>query len=241
MTDRPPLILLHGFLGSAADWGHARDDVHALDLPGHGQHAAAIYDIDTFDDAVGWLLARIDELEIPVFDVCGYSMGGRLAYGLVVTAPHRVRRYVALGAAPACDEPQARRVLDTQRAKQLRHWGLNDFLAHWYAQPLFDGLRETPDFGALLERRAGGDAHALAHAIERLSPAAQPDYRVPLRMAERPGLVVAGGRDERYVRMLRELAEGAYAMTFREIPDAGHALLQEARQTVHAVLDDFLG
>ena len=241
MSERPPLILLHGFLGSAADWGEQPHGVYALDLPGHGLQQAAIHDIETFDDAVGWLLAQIDALDISVFDVCGYSMGGRLAYGLVATAPLRVRRFVALGAAPYCVDPEQRRLLDAQRAKQLRHWGLNDFLAHWYAQPLFDSLRDTPEFAGILDRRARGDAHALAHAIERLGPAGQPDYRVPLRTTNRPGLLVAGARDERYVRVLRGLAEDAYALSFREIPRAGHAVLHENPNAVRAALDEFLG
>src|SRR5947207_11329176 len=92
-----PLLLLHGFTGSAATWAPLIDSLPphfgtiAPDLIGHGRSdsppdAHRYYMARCMAD----LLAMLDALEVERTDLLGYSMGGRVALHLVAVAPERV-------------------------------------------------------------------------------------------------------------------------------------------------------
>src|SRR5919199_6433661 len=78
----PPLLLLHGFTGSAATWARhlpalsGRATTIAVDLIGHGASDApadpARY---TMSHCVADLLAVLDHLGVESATVLGYSMG----------------------------------------------------------------------------------------------------------------------------------------------------------------------
>ncbi|CAM9180785.1 unnamed protein product, partial [Discosporangium mesarthrocarpum] len=94
---KPTLLLLHGFLGSKADWrgkfsdlatadGH---DILSIDLPGHGESESNSMAAD-FREEVEWGLGGVDAAADAVGEVCdaaglgpylvvGYSLGGRVA------------------------------------------------------------------------------------------------------------------------------------------------------------------
>ncbi|MDX1907931.1 MAG: alpha/beta hydrolase [Bacteroidia bacterium] len=98
---QPPVLLLHGALGSAAQMAplqalFAPDmQAHTLNFSGHGgRPAAGPYQIEQF---VRDTLAYLDEEGIAVCDIVGYSMGGYVALALAFLAPARVRRIVTLG------------------------------------------------------------------------------------------------------------------------------------------------
>lgn len=98
-----PLVLCHGFSGSADDFALnipdlARDrPVLALDHRGHGRstktHDAASYPIDRLaDDLATWLAAVVGG---PV-DLLGHSMGGRLVLQVALDHPELVRSLVLM-------------------------------------------------------------------------------------------------------------------------------------------------
>jgi pimeloyl-ACP methyl ester carboxylesterase len=105
---RPPVLLLHGFAASAKEdflatgWpatlAAAGHDVHAADLPGHGDSPAVSGDAATTSAIVAALAAVVDALDTEV-DVVGYSLGARLAWELPAVTG-RVRRLVLGGLSP---------------------------------------------------------------------------------------------------------------------------------------------
>ena len=130
-----PLVCLHGFLGCAEDFGVLFDALRderrciAFDLPGHGESPAPLPMTDPVFEATCELVMQwIDETLEGPFDLLGYSMGGRLAYGLLANAGVRVRRAVILGANPGLEdeEDSARRRItelpDENDAERLLAW-----------------------------------------------------------------------------------------------------------------------
>jgi pimeloyl-ACP methyl ester carboxylesterase len=103
-----PIVLVHGFASThAVNWLFTQwvktltEDgrrVIALDNRGHGQSAKlydpALYSLDLMAGDVAHLL---DHLSIPRADVMGYSLGGRVATVLALTAPERVRSLILGG------------------------------------------------------------------------------------------------------------------------------------------------
>jgi len=100
----PPLVILHGLLGSSRNWQTAGRDladdfaVSALDLRNHGAspHADAMTYAAMVADVVGWLDAR----GLAQATLLGHSMGGKVAMLLACRHPERVTRLIVVDIAP---------------------------------------------------------------------------------------------------------------------------------------------
>ena len=127
----PPLVLLHGFTGSAAAWGDlaprlaARHRVIAIDLPGHGlSDAPADVARYTMPRVVADLAALLALLDAVPAHWLGYSMGGRLALYLALARPDLVRSLVLESASPGlatAAERQARQSQDAALAERIEN------------------------------------------------------------------------------------------------------------------------
>jgi pimeloyl-ACP methyl ester carboxylesterase len=96
-----PILLLHGALGSAAQFDvlrtHLPSDrpVFALNFPGHGgEPTDAPFSMKGFSDFV---LQFLEKENLAQADIFGYSMGGYVALYLASKNPGRVRRIFTLG------------------------------------------------------------------------------------------------------------------------------------------------
>lgn len=101
---KPPLVILHGFLGSSRNWQTAGRDlaekfhVFALDLRNHGSSPHA--DEMTYLAMVADVLAWLDGRGLTRVTLMGHSMGGKAAMLLACRHPPRVERLVVVDIAP---------------------------------------------------------------------------------------------------------------------------------------------
>ncbi|MGF1448446.1 MAG: alpha/beta fold hydrolase [Opitutales bacterium] len=101
---QPPLIVLHGLLGSSRNWATTARDlaqthaVYLLDLRNHGQspHATSMQYADLAADVAHWL----DTQAMETVDLIGHSLGGKVAMRLACDTPERARRLVVADIAP---------------------------------------------------------------------------------------------------------------------------------------------
>ena len=103
-ADKPPMIVLHGLLGSARNWQTAGRDlaehyhVFALDARNHGKSPQA--PLMTYDAMVGDILAWMDAKGIARAVLVGHSMGGKTAMRFACLYAKRVERLVVVDIAP---------------------------------------------------------------------------------------------------------------------------------------------
>jgi pimeloyl-ACP methyl ester carboxylesterase len=122
---RPPLVILHGLLGSSRNWSTvgkilARSfDVFALDLPGHGESPAAPAGDYSFSSMAADVTAWLDERGPARPFLLGHSLGGKVAMRLAVDAPARVRGLVVADIAPRDYPPHHLAAFDAMRALDL--------------------------------------------------------------------------------------------------------------------------
>jgi pimeloyl-ACP methyl ester carboxylesterase len=107
MGEGPPLLLLHGGLGEAFQWGSIlpalarKHRVMAVDRPGHGLADPFDYrGVDLLEHARRFLGDILDAEGLASVPLVGCSMGGLWATDFALTHPQRVERLV-LVAAPA--------------------------------------------------------------------------------------------------------------------------------------------
>ncbi|MEA2199426.1 MAG: 2-succinyl-6-hydroxy-2,4-cyclohexadiene-carboxylate synthase [Solirubrobacteraceae bacterium] len=207
------VVLLHGFSGTGRAWeGVAaalrREGYRPLapDLPGHGAH----YDFElpiTFDACVREVLAEAPDR----FLLGGYSLGGRVALHVALSAPERVSRLVLVSSTAGIEdavERTARSVADHLLADELERMPFEDFIERWRAQPLF--ADEPAEVGRLArEDQRRNRPQALAEVLRGIGVGEMEPVWDQLAGLHMPVSVVVGDRDAKYVALGRRLAAAA--------------------------------
>lgn len=102
--DAPPLLVLHGALGSTEletdrlvrVW-ETDFRVYALDFRGHGRSGDLAADVPTWEDFVSDAIAAIDHFGLRDLRVFGFSMGGGVALAAALERPDAVARLAVHG------------------------------------------------------------------------------------------------------------------------------------------------
>lgn len=251
----PPLLLLHGFLGTGGDWTRlaerlcAKYYVIAPDIPGHGEtrhsghfsrpipsHSAA-YSMKSVAET---MIQVVDTLGIKTGYLCGYSMGARLALFLALRFPTRFRSvFILSGTAGLKTEEErfARREHDERLAKGLDTESFSGFLQFWYNQALFDSFRECPAFESISAQRVQARPHEAAQSLRGMGTGSQESLWDELHHNQLPITFVAGEKDKKFVSLAQELHAATPNSTLHIIANAGHVLHYEAEQEVYALIN----
>ncbi len=241
---KPPLVVLHGLLGSSRNWlttgGDlaARHHVLALDLRNHGKspHAAPM-DYETMtSDVLAWL----DSQGLGKVSLMGHSMGGKVAMKLACRHPGRVERLVVVDIAPKNYLSQAHRAefaamnelrLETLQSRGEAELRFEARVGDWAMRKFLTTNLERTEDGRW---RWQVNLPVLTAALEELEAN-------PLGAEDRfhgPVLVVTGGKS-RYVRDEDASVIGTHfpLAAVRVIAEAGHNPHMETRaEFVAAVL-----
>ncbi len=247
----PPLLFLHGFMGSSASWApHAatlqgRYTTIAVDLPGHGRSLVADDAAYTMPGCIQTLLATLDAEEIEQSCVIGYSMGGRVALHLALAAPDRVQALVLESASPGLPDAtarEARRRSDERLAEQLEREGVERFVSGWERLPLFVSQHTLPDDVRARVRRArmANDAGGLARSLRGMGAGAMEPVVDRLSELAMPVLVIVGDLDERYVEIGERTADAIRGAYVEIVPEAGHTVHVEAPETFDRLIAEFV-
>jgi 2-succinyl-6-hydroxy-2,4-cyclohexadiene-1-carboxylate synthase len=243
------IVFLHGFTGgpSSFDFVAAALGVSPAFAPylhGHGPDPSV--SARTFEEE----LARLERAICHAVDfsrlrvhLCGYSLGARVALGLLLRMPGKFHSASLIGAHPglAPDERVARRESDAAWLKTLDA-GIDAFLAAWSAQPMFATQVHTPR-----QRRAQQDnarrvhsAVGLADSLRVLGLAEMPTYDAELHRLPCPVTFLAGNLDHKFSELATRAASQTPFGKCVLASDFGHNLLLEAPEIVAKAISESL-
>jgi 2-succinyl-6-hydroxy-2,4-cyclohexadiene-1-carboxylate synthase len=219
-------LALHGFTGGP-------ESLAALPLPsgsvtpvlgGHQSHPV-LGDFESEVERLAALGAGCDGL-------LGYSLGGRLALGILAREPQRFRHALIISAHPGLagdDERAARRQGDLGFVDVLRERGLPAFVDVWQALPLWASQGGLPEAAkqAQREQRLRHEAEGLAQSLIHHGLGEMPNLRPLLKNVRTRVDLLVGERDVKFVTLARELSEIIPDARLTIAPDAGHNLLLE--------------
>ncbi|MCP3909893.1 MAG: 2-succinyl-6-hydroxy-2,4-cyclohexadiene-1-carboxylate synthase [Actinomycetia bacterium] len=249
----PPLVVLHGFTGSARTMDVVAEPLAVgrralgVDLVGHGHSDApasvAAYRMEACVDQV---LAVVGDLTTGPVDLVGYSMGGRVALSLAVTTPDAIRSLVLIGASAGLSDPaeaQARRAADERLATSIETEGLPAFVDRWMGLPMWRSLEaaEGPEgWVGSRRQRLDSDPAGLALSLRGMGTGVQPPVHDQLAALDRPALVLAGELDTKFTAIAHELGAALSQARVEIVPGAGHAAHRERPDLVVGLIADFL-
>lgn len=234
-----PLLLLHGFTGSAESWAGVAEALassHTLimpDLLGHGRTSAppdaARYAID---HAAADLVAVLDALGVEQAGLHGYSMGGRLALYTALAHPSRFTRLSLESASPglaAEHERSARRASDDALAARILDHGIEAFVDTWEQLPLFASQLSLPDDVRARQRqqRLANAPLGLANSLRGMGTGEQPNLWPRLAELRMPVLLLTGTLDAKFTRIADEMAASLSQAQRITVPDCGHTVYLE--------------
>lgn len=252
------VVFLHGFTGAPASWDAVRDltrqSYQALCpyLTGHGPALPGPSDDPTkasFTNEVDRLVRichqdrHFESSETRV--LCGYSLGARLALGMLVRHPSLFTQAILIGVHPGLSsdtERLARRQQDDELVAILAAQGLDGFLAHWQQLPLFATQVRLPatTLDAQLRIRKHHTAAGLAHSLRACGLAQMPSYLPHLsRLSARVTLLV-GSEDHKFVKLAQDMHHALPHAQLEIVPNCGHNVALEAPAAVATLLDQAL-
>lgn len=240
-SQKPCLVLVHGFLGGSAQWNlqqkewHSKFHVVAIDLPGYGlKHSLpAPTRIEDFAEAV---LAELSDMGIQKFNLLGHSMGGMIVQAMVQQAPKRVTKLVlygtgAIGSLPGRFEPIAESIrkaqIDGAYATSQRiasNWFLEGVEAQRY--PVCAELAAMASLQAVLAGLSAMEAWSGVHRLPHI---------------KQPSLIIWGDADATYTwHQTEQLWQQIQSSQLAVLPHCGHAAHLEKPTLFNAMVSDFL-
>lgn len=246
----PPVVLLHGFLSTAAVWEPVVSQLESkcqcvtVDLPGFGRSAKGTAVPRGVWGRADWLRGLLDTLNIETATLVGASMGGQTALAFAKRYPTRIRRLVLI--APFAREPDpypsrspwtwplvvwlferslfSRRFISWRQRRQMVH-------QHRLPRGRIDDLfRQTQTRGFLKGIRHG----YIRPGID--------DLRDDLSDIHAPTLVLWGVEDHTLsLNLGREIAERLPDARLRVITNSGHSIQLDQPELVTEQIAGFVG
>lgn len=228
--DGPPLLFLHGALGTGR--AHFRGQINEFasdyrvivpNFLGHGgsdprESFDDFYERDTEDIA-----ALIENLELPPVHLCGFSDGAIVAMMVAGDHPDRLRSLTLISGQAVLDEQTMETTRQLSPASDLPD-GFQQALARSHGSPYWEGM--VDDYVASAERIYQTEPRIVGDRLDTISC---------------PTLIVQGEEDDwagaRHARMLRDSIRGA---ELDLLPGVGHEAHREDPEAFNKRLQGFL-
>ncbi len=243
-----PVVLLHGFMGSALSWGTIAEQlaqhhkVIAIDILGHGDSDKPI-DYQRYQMAcVAEDLAKlIKALTAAPPYLLGYSMGGRLALYFAVQYPQLVRSLILESASPGLQDDEARWERlhkDKHLAGRIEGEGVKAFVDFWEYLPLWHtqcGLDQDV-LKAQRQQRLMNNPQGIANSLRGMGTGMQPVLWERLDELDMPVHLIVGGKDDKFLAINQAMQRRLSNSKLSILNEAGHNTHLEQPETFAQVV-----
>ncbi len=237
--DRPPLIALHGLIGSGAclvPFARSLEDAFDVVLPdarGHGRSSAPSAGY-SYGDLAGDVVGLIERLGLKAAILLGHSMGGMTAAVCASRLGSTIRAVILVDPTFISAEWQ-RKVFESNLANEHRRL-LKLRRSDLLAQARTRSPRRSSE---MIEFLVDARIDTNIGAFEILTPP-NPDYRELVRTIHVPILLVIGDSGVVTVDAARELQTLNPLLRYELIPDVGHGLPYDEPQRLGSVVTSFV-
>jgi len=248
--NQPVILFLHGFLGNSQDFNTRISSLFpqfcclTIDLPGHGETQVLGEDIYyKMPETATALIEVLNYLKISQCYLMGYSMGGRLGLYLTLHFPQYFQKVILESISPGLkteSERLQRLISDTKKAEQLQTLDFSIFLEQWYHQPLFQTLKNHPEFDQIFDHRLKNNPIELSKSLRYLGTGNQPSLWEKLPKNQIPLLLLVGEYDHKFKHINQEINQLCPVSQLQIIPNCGHNILIENPQQWINVIVKFL-
>lgn len=227
--------MLHGFMGSGEVFGPMIENLMSfcnpvtIDLPGHGnsdgsedpERYQTEKQLNDFDS----ILQRLNLNPLVLY---GYSMGGRLALHMALEYPGYFSGIILESS--TCGiisdrERKKRSGIDADRAKAIEN-DYSGFLKEWISLPLFncENSKEAHRsvYSSVMENQK---PTFMASSLRGFGSGSMQPACGRLHSFDKPVLLLAGSKDEKFVKINRQMEN--------EFPDAATIIVRDACHRVH--------
>ncbi|BAJ00190.1 2-succinyl-6-hydroxy-2,4-cyclohexadiene-1-carboxylate synthase [Shewanella violacea] len=226
---KPALVMIHGFLGSGADWASVLPELSkhfyciCIDLPGHGDSPALTLDTPGLYRVATQVHQSISALDINRYHLLGYSLGGRISLHIARQYSEQILSLHLESAHPGltCSrDRQARLSNDEMWNARLACQNMHKFLNAWYQQGVFSELSESKR-QALVETRSKNCAQGLQSIYLATSLAVQEDLSQLPNQIPTPCHYYVGKNDSKFLALALDWQHKSQ-LTVHQFEQAGH-------------------
>ncbi len=228
----PLTVALHGFTGTPAAFAPLRlNAIWTPRLTGHGPDPAL--ESQSFDEEVDRIASTLVKRTSRPARILAYSMGARVALGLLVRHPRLFQDATLVGVNPGLESEAARQDRlgwESRWIDVLEQDGLAVFEHQWSAQPIFKSQGTLPPRSQDAQRsaRLSHTAAGLVHALHVLGLGSMPNYWPRLSELRVPTTLVHGELDEKFAAIGRRAHASCPHIRSVAIRGVGHNPFLEA-------------
>ena len=202
-----PTVFLHGFTGSHRSWDQVLEKLNyaaiTLDLPGHGKSIFNDLNIDySIDDWCEDFTQILDFLKVDKLNLCGYSMGGRLAIAFASKYPQKINRLILESTSYGIESKEEReeRFQEDLKLCEIIESDLPQFVQKWENSSLFSnqGKRNELQFKRQREDRLSHNPAQLSKALKTFSQGHMRPYEAEFSKFNFPISIINGSDDFKY-------------------------------------------
>jgi 2-succinyl-6-hydroxy-2,4-cyclohexadiene-1-carboxylate synthase len=195
----------------------------------------------SFEDEVDRLAQQVARQAFGRAHLAGYSLGARVALGLLVRHRELFDAATLLAVHPGLEterERAERQALDGTWQRLLRDEPLEVFCERWETRPIFRSQKRLGPAVLAEQRRLrlGHHPAGLGRALAVLGLGAMPCYRASLPALDLPLRLVAGELDTKFTDLARSMVTSLPRADLCTVPDSGHNALLEQPDVVAQLL-----
>lgn len=235
IKDKTPIIFLHGFTGSAEDWLFIFDKLPsnyypiAIDLIGHGKtdspEDTCYY---TSCSIVNQLDSIFNQMNLEKIILSGYSMGGRAVLSYCMRHPDKIIAAILESTTAGIEDfslKKERIAFDFLLADKILKDGIESFIDYWMDIPLFESLKEIPDYELIKHKKYRNNVIGLANSLMGFSTGLMPSYWDRLNLLNFPVLIISGSFDKKYTEIGNKM--------LTKLKNAQHKIVNSCGHNVH--------